>query len=74
MTSIVHYTEAAKRDIPMNMISIRRPQLLRQQLEVFSILALIGVSHQHIMKVERDNLRCLSNVINSSSQKAPRIN
>lgn len=73
MTSIVHYTEAAKREIPMNVISIR-PQLLRKPLQVFSILALIAVSHQPIMKAERNNLRCFSNVINSSSQKAPRIN
>lgn len=54
MTSIVHYTEAAQRETPMPMVPIRRAQLLRMQLQVFPTLALAGVSHQHIMKAERE--------------------
>lgn len=73
MTCTAHSTEAAKRDT-LNMVWIRSPQLLRKQLPLFSTLALTGVSDHHITKAERDNLRCFSNVINSSSQKAPGIN
>lgn len=73
MTCTAHSTEAAKRDT-LNVAWFSRPQPLRKHLLLFSILALTGVSDQHITRTERKNLRCFGNVINSSSQKVPGIN
>lgn len=46
MASIIHHTAAANREISVNMELIRRSQLLRKQLQVFSTLALAGANNK----------------------------